>query len=110
MIEWNRVDELKREIGDDGFDEVLGLFLDEADEVIARLSNAPDLRRLEGELHFRKGSALNLGLNDLAALCQQGERMAASGNADRVELTSTLQCYHESRAALLDGLGRSSAA
>lgn len=44
MIDWERVADLRSEIGDDGFDEVIALFLEETDEVIARLSARPDPR------------------------------------------------------------------
>ena len=76
MIDWDRVKELRGEIGAEDFDEVVGLFLEEADECLARL--APDMgsKALAAELHFLKGAALNLGFAALSCLCQDGERRA----------------------------------
>lgn len=101
MINWERVEQLRQEIGDDGFGEVVALFLEEADEAVARLS-AGTAAALAGDLHFLKGSALNLGLADLAELCQQGERAVAQG--DGVDVAAIRQVYAQSRPALLAGL------
>ena len=38
MIDWGRVRDLRSEIGADDFAEVVAMFLDEADEVIARIT------------------------------------------------------------------------
>jgi HPt (histidine-containing phosphotransfer) domain-containing protein len=109
VINWERVEELRDEIGADGFTEVVALFLEEADEAVARLAEgARD--RLAEDLHFLKGSALNLGLAQLAELCQQGERAAARGEAGVVDVTEVRQTYAQSRAALLAGMdGRTAA-
>lgn len=106
MIDWGRVTELRTEFGEDGFAEVVGLFLEEADEVIARLGLGVPPEQVEGQLHFLKGSALNLGLTDLAALCQDGERRAAQGGVD---LTRVVSCYAASKAAFQAGSGQAAA-
>jgi HPt (histidine-containing phosphotransfer) domain-containing protein len=103
MIDWTRVDALRDEIGAEGFIEVVELFLDEADEAVGRLADAP-AGALEADLHFLRGSALNLGLDALARLCDAGERAAANGNAAAVDRTLILRVYGESRAAFLDGI------
>lgn len=103
MIDWNRVCELRSEIGAEDFAEVVAMFLEEADEVIARLSNAAGARVLEGDLHFLKGSALNLGFADFAALCQEGERRASQGDAS-VPTAPVARCYAASKAAFEQGL------
>jgi histidine phosphotransfer protein HptB len=110
MIDWKRVDELRNEIGADDFLEVAGMFLDEADQTIAALSGGLSAREVEGQLHFLKGSALNLGLADLAAICQEGERLAAAGHGATVELTRVVMVYHASKVAFLGGLARDTAA
>lgn len=100
MIDWRRIDELKAEIGQDAFAEVAELFLDEAEAIVRRLPQvAPAL--LEAELHALKGSALNLGLTALAALCAEGERRAAAGLA--VDLDPLIRCHRASRQAFLAG-------
>ena len=103
MIDWTRVAELRSEIGEDDFAEVIVLFLEEADEVIARL-RLGDRSRLAHDLHFLKGSALNLGLSDLAAICQEGERKAAAGQGIAVDAAQVAAIYRASRARLLGGL------
>lgn len=104
MIDWDRVDTLRQEVGDETFEEVVALFLEEVDEVIMRLQDSPDPPRHEQDLHFLKGSALNLGFADLSELCQIGERMAASGRAEAIDILPIIACYRRSRGAFLDGL------
>lgn len=97
MIDWARVRDLRDEIGDDSFDEVAELFLEEADEVVAKLDGTLSAGALEGALHFLKGSALNLGFTTLAALCQSGEKRAAGGATD-IDTAEILATYHQSKA------------
>lgn len=105
MIDWGRVNELRLEIGADDFPEVVSLFMEEVDEVVARLPAIADAKGLESALHFVKGSALNLGFSALAALCQEGERRAAAGDTggDRALVSA---CYDASKAAFAAGLAR----
>jgi histidine phosphotransfer protein HptB len=93
-VDWQRVDDLAAEIGADAVVEVVGMFLEETDAVIARLATSPPVPE---DYHFLKGAALNLGLADLAALCQQGE-----AGDDRHE--PTLAHYATAKAALLEGI------
>ncbi|MGL6210638.1 MAG: Hpt domain-containing protein [Paracoccaceae bacterium] len=96
MIDWDRVRDLKAEIGEDDFAEVVELFLEEADEVMARLCADHGPQILEKDLHFLKGAALNLGFAHLAMLCQQGERRAAGGSTE-VELDPVRLAYAVSK-------------
>jgi histidine phosphotransfer protein HptB len=104
MIDWKRVDELKEEIGADGFAEVADMFLDEAEGAVQALLRGLPAEEIEGQLHFLKGSALNLGLSELAAICQDGERQAAVGEAMLVDVSIVVSVYRASRASLLGGL------
>jgi histidine phosphotransfer protein HptB len=104
MIDWNRVEELRSEIGPDGFAEVAEMFLEEAEATVQALISGPAPDEVEGQLHFLKGSALNLGLADLAVICQIGERKAAMGQASEVDTAAVAAVYRVSRQALLDGL------
>lgn len=101
MIDWERVAELRDEIGGENFAEVVELFLEEVDTVIERLHRAPEPSRYEQDLHFLKGSAWNLGFADFGGLCQQGERLSAAGEPHRVDISAILGCYSASRAAFL---------
>jgi HPt (histidine-containing phosphotransfer) domain-containing protein len=106
MIDWTRVRELRDEIGNDGFAEVVELFLDEVEEVVMRLRATPDPRTLEQDLHFLTGCAWNLGFTAFGALCHQGERRVAQGMAASVDLAVVLAGYAAARAEFLAGLAR----
>lgn len=108
MIDWDRVRDLKAEIGEPDFVEVATMFLDESDEVVARLSRDVGAAALERDLHFLKGSALNLGFTQLAVLCQEGERRAAAGSDD-INIDSVRVAYAESRHAFLAVYGTAAA-
>jgi HPt (histidine-containing phosphotransfer) domain-containing protein len=103
MIDWDRVQELKNEIGEDDFAEVAEMFMAEVEEVIGRLRTAPDPATYEEDLHFLKSSAVNLGFSHLANLCQGGERRAAAGEADSVDLGPIFSAYDASKATFLAG-------
>ena len=65
MINWDRVDELRHEVGPEDFNEVIELFLEEVDDTISTLGMCDGNRTLEEQLHFLKGSALNIGFRTL---------------------------------------------
>ena len=97
------VNELRDEIGADSFDEVAEMFLDEADEAVQRLDLGRGAKALEADLHFLKGSALNLGFSDLSELCHQGERAASLGRLD-FDLSALTRVYQASKTAFAAGL------
>lgn len=101
LIDWQRVDDLASEIGADAVVEVVTMFLEETDEVIARLSAASPSAE---DYHFLKGSALNLGLSDLATLCQLGEQELKVGIVSVQTHASILARYPASKNALIDGI------
>jgi histidine phosphotransfer protein HptB len=109
MIDWDRVKELRAEIGADDFAEVAAMFLEEADEVAARLAPGLTAKALEADLHFLKGAALNLGFDALSGLCQDGERRAAGGDT-AVDLDAVRNTYYASKAAFEAGLDQALAA
>ncbi|MGQ3487836.1 Hpt domain-containing protein [Roseovarius pacificus] len=104
MIDWNRVRELRDEIGTDEFADVVDLFLEEVESEISALRGRDGPDRIEARLHFLKGSALNLGFEDFAALCQTGEQMANQGHANKVDVTEIIETYDKSRAAFMASL------
>lgn len=69
MINWARVNELREEVGNEDFPDVVAVFLDEVDEVIGRIVSAATPE----DMHFLKGSAWTLGLSETAKLCAEGE-------------------------------------
>lgn len=104
MINWDQVAQLRDEVGKDEFAEVVEIFLEEVEEVIDRLRAGADMATLREDMHFLKGSALTLGFESFGQMCQEGERMAAEGQADAVEIAPILACYMASRQAFLDGV------
>ena len=109
MIDWERVKDLRSEIGADDFDEVSSLFLEEADEAIERLISGAPAKALEADLHFLKGAALNLGFAALARLCQDGERLASEGSTD-IDLAAVHKAYFSSKASFALGMKQAFAA
>jgi len=104
MIDWNKVMELRGEIGDEDFAEVVELFLEEVEEVIVELRAGVPEDKLEGSMHFLKGSALNLGFETFSKMCAEGETAAASGDYERVELEKIIRSYDISKARFLEEL------
>ncbi len=79
MIDWSRVEELRDEIGAEDFDEVVELFLSEVEDRIDLALTKAESESFEEDLHFLKGSALNLGFDQFAQLCGAGEQQVANG-------------------------------
>ena len=104
MIDWNRVEELRQEVGADAFEEVVAIFLEEVDETMARLSPNANSAEMQDDLHFLKGSALSLGFQCMADLCQTGEAAVREGKA--YDLPALQQMYQNSRHVFISGLGQ----
>ena len=73
MIDWIRIDELRDEVGQDDFGDIVGVFFEEVQEALENLRRADTVVTLLGQLHFLLGSALNLGVSDFAAICRNEE-------------------------------------
>lgn len=96
MIDWDRVRQLYDEIGADEFGPLIELFMDEIEATSMRLdlSDADMLRR---GMHAMLGNALNMGFDDLARMCGDGERLALTGTPQSVDLDAVLHCYARSK-------------
>ncbi|QCO55813.1 Hpt domain-containing protein [Pseudorhodobacter turbinis] len=103
MIDWDRINELRNEIGAEDFAEVVEMFLEEADEVAVTIAAGIEPDAVEAALHFLKGSALNLGFQELAQLCQTGEKAAAKGDAATIDLGKVISVYEESKTSFTQG-------
>lgn len=104
MIDWNRVRHLQREIGPDGFDAIVDVFIEEVSETVERLRTAPDPDTLCADLHALKGSALTLGFTTFSDMCQRGETRAGQAGAQDVAVLPILDCYEDSKNAFFAGL------
>lgn len=110
MINWVRVEELRDEVGTDAFGEVATLFLEEVEEAIVRLKADAGRDHLPDELHFLKGSALSLGFENFAAMCQADEKRAVTLGVKSVDLVALLDCYQRSKVKFLERLDAFSSA
>ena len=97
MIDWERANELREEVGAEDFEEVFEMFLAEVEEVMVKLIAAPDLSTMEDDLHFLKGSALSLGFAHFSNLCQIGETAAANGQASEIDMDKIYESYAASK-------------
>lgn len=99
MIDWNRVAQLRDEIGAEDFAEVVELFLMEVGTTIQQLFDAEGNPVVtEDQMHFLKGAALNIGFRDLAELCRKGEAAIGKGNTRAVSPTEVQLVFETSRA------------
>jgi len=105
LISWERVNELRDEVGIEDFREVVAMFLEEVEDTMVRMIALPDLSRLEEDMHFLKGSALNLGFLQFSDLCQAGEKAAAGGQADAVDLDEIFEVYAASKSVFSKKFG-----
>lgn len=104
MIDWDRVKELRSEVGAEDFAEVVDIFLEEVDEVIEKLQSNTSTATLAEDMHFLKGSSLNLGFASFSGLCRDGETSAASGHPEDVNLGNVFKSYAESKSIFLEQL------
>ena len=79
MINWTRIQELYEDFGADGAEDLFAAFLEETQEGMDRLEAATTPDTLQSEFHFLKGAALNMGFDEVSALCEQGEQLARDG-------------------------------
>ncbi|QDC07980.1 Hpt domain-containing protein [Oceanicola sp. D3] len=102
MIDWARVSELRDEVGDEAFEEVTELFLEEVEEVLIKFE-AGQSASWEEDFHFLKSSALNMGFTEVAQLCQDGELRARQGGAGASEAAAVVASFRASRVAFEQG-------
>lgn len=70
MIDWERIEDLRREVGQKDFADVVGLFFEEIDCSLPEVFELTEPDEIRDLLHFIRGSALNLGFFELARLCE----------------------------------------
>ena len=99
MIDQARIEELKQEIGEDDLREVLDLFCDEVDDSLFALAEQKSTE-IPNLLHALKGSALNIGMQALAAACLAEEENCKSAAPRAVNLENLKEIFAESRTEL----------
>ncbi|WP_113911693.1 Hpt domain-containing protein [Roseovarius dicentrarchi] len=105
MIDWARVAELRNEIGDEDFTDVVEIFLEEVEGEIRSLKSDCTPTDLESRFHSLKGSASSLGFKRFSELCQIGEAAAAMGEESEIDINSAVEVFNRSKSEFLAGLG-----
>lgn len=100
MLDTARITELKAEIGEDDFAEVVALFCEEVEDVLAALDDTPS-PALGGQLHFLKGSAQNIGLTAVVELCLAEEARLRADPVSRPDTGALRAAYSAGKSRLL---------
>ena len=95
MIDWTRVAELRDEVGEEDFDEVVEIFCEEVSEVLDRL-DVTEIEKAKSDLHFLKSSAANTGMKNLCKVCADAEHEVAAGRPQDVDLKKLRSAYDAS--------------
>lgn len=103
MIHWDRVNELRAEVGDEDFEKVVEIFLEEVEEVVDRFRKQ-DQSGLAADLHFLRGCAINIGFDQFSRTCEESERAAGAGPISETELRAIVDSYDRSRAEFMERL------
>ena len=99
MIDNNRLEELRDEVGEDDLAEIVGLFCDEVEETLGRIETSKE-EALRHELHFIKGSALNVGMVKLGEQCANLERKTPRRRLTEAEFIGLTKLFELSRKLL----------
>ena len=102
MIDWNRVNELRAEVGEEDFDEVLDMFFDEVAEVLGSLGRGGN-EATKRDLHFLKGSAMNIGLAEVSTLCRNYELALVANPDEAIDLNAIRRTFLASKDILVTG-------
>lgn len=102
MIDWSRVRELREEVGEEDFAEVVDLFMEEVEGVIGGLRHIRQEEAMLQALHFLKGSALSLGFAGFCDRCTAEEHRCAAHGLDNSALEVLIDSYTASRTVFLD--------
>ena len=78
QIDWDRLNALRDDIGEEDFADVAIVFISEIGEKLAELT-APPAAASADDFHFLRGSAVNLGLAALAEACTSAECACTAG-------------------------------
>ena len=103
MIDHVRLAELREEVGEDDFAEVLQLFCEEVEETLDRLAKGV-FGDLAEELHFIKGSALNIGMTEVGHLCQKAEKALRVAVGSRPDIAPIVDAFRSAKDAVLSAI------
>lgn len=101
MIDWDRLNTLRDDIGEEDFADVACLFVTEIREKLAAMGADPASATAD-DFHFLRGSAVNLGLADFAAACTAAEAACRAGAAP--DIPAIGRVFSASLSAIAPGL------
>lgn len=81
-VDWDRLNELRSDIGEEDFADVAMLFVAELQETLDGLT--PE-KATSADFHFLRGSAANLGFVALVSACSTAENACNGAEAPDVE-------------------------
>lgn len=99
MLDKDRIEELRSEVGDDGFAEVIEIFCEEVEEVLVQIAASSPSELVE-RIHFLKGSALNIGMARVGELCLIEEDRLRADATSVPDIETIRDAYSASRKAL----------
>ena len=99
MIDRTRLAELSEEVGADDLCEVVDLFCEEVEETLSRVARHGTATLAE-DLHFLKGSALNIGMSEVAELCRRAETAVRADPDAAPDFAKIAQAFKVARHAL----------
>lgn len=82
VVDWDRLNELRADIGEEDFADVAILFVAELHETLERLT--PE-GATAADFHFLRGSAANLGFEALLRACSTAEEACNAGTLPDVD-------------------------
>jgi len=89
MIDWDRLYELRSDIGEEDFADVAFLFVGEMEDELTRLKDAPASASV-ADFHALRGSAANLGFVAMAEACLRAEHAIKAGEAPDIAALDTV--------------------
>ena len=104
MIDWDRVTELRDEIGAEDLATVIEMFLEEVAEKLQEVMDGTSKAALSEDMHFLRSSALNIGFVKLAEMCAAVEEKAGVGHLN-ADIAAISACYEASAKELREHEG-----
>jgi HPt (histidine-containing phosphotransfer) domain-containing protein len=101
VIDWNRLNALRDDIGEEDFADVAFLFVSEIGEKLTSLQGTPADATAD-DFHFLRGSAVNLGLTAFAEACTMAEGACKDGRAP--DIAGVAGAFSAAMAALAHSL------
>jgi len=91
LIDWDVLDGLRADIGEEDFADVVTLFVSEIGDKLECMRVSP-MGASADDFHFLKGSAANLGFTAMSAACDMAETACRAGGTG--DLDAVYDAFH----------------